>query len=64
MPNKYAHRYLAETQYPFNRRFETKAILPRLIKAAATTGAWTDSRVRVAEIQCQTRASSPKTRWP
>jgi transposase-like protein len=50
--NKYSHRYLAEVQYRFNRRFELKAILPRLIKAAATTGAWTESRLRVAEIPC------------
>lgn len=51
--NKYAHRYLAEAQYRFNRRFELKAILPRLIKAAATTGAWTDSRLRtVADFHC------------
>lgn len=30
---KYAHRYLAEHQYRFNRRFNMKAILPRLIRA-------------------------------
>jgi ISXO2-like transposase domain len=35
---KYAHRYLAESQYWFNRRFDLKAILPRLVHAAAVTG--------------------------
>jgi hypothetical protein len=30
---KYAHRYLAEHQYRFNRRFKMKAILPRLLRA-------------------------------
>lgn len=30
---KYAHRYLAEFQYRFNRRFNMKTILPRLLTA-------------------------------
>lgn len=30
---KYAHRYLAEHQYRFNRRFNMMAILPRLLRA-------------------------------
>ncbi len=34
---KYARRYLAEYQYRFNRRFDLKAIVPRLLRAAATT---------------------------
>ena len=34
---KYAHRYLGEMQYRFNRRFDLKAMLPRLLRAAVTT---------------------------
>lgn len=33
---KYAHRYLAEFQFRFNRRFEMKAILPRLLACRPT----------------------------
>jgi len=35
---KYAHRYLADAQYRFNRRFNLKSILARLVHAAAITG--------------------------
>jgi len=34
---KYAHRYLAEFQYRFNRRFDLRAILARLAVAAIAT---------------------------
>jgi len=34
---KYAHRYLAEFQYRFNRRFDLRSILIRLVAAACTT---------------------------
>jgi len=34
---KYAQRYLAEVQYRFNRRYNLRAILGRLVHAAATT---------------------------
>ena len=34
---KYAHRYLAEAQYRFNRRFNLASILARLLHAACTT---------------------------
>jgi len=34
---KYAHRYLAEVQYRFNRRFDLKIILRRLLVAAVST---------------------------
>ena len=34
---KYAQRYLAESQYRFNRRFDLKSILPRLLRAAVKT---------------------------
>jgi len=33
--SKYAHRYLAEVQYRFNRRFDLSAILARLLRASA-----------------------------
>jgi hypothetical protein len=39
----YTHRYLAEYQYRFNRRFDLKAILSRLLRASATTGSRTDA---------------------
>ena len=31
---KYAQRYLSEFQYRFNRRYDLKALLPRLVYAA------------------------------
>ena len=34
---KYAHRYLAEFSYRFNRRFDLPAMVPRLLRAAVTT---------------------------
>ena len=34
---KYAHRYLAEAQYRFNRRFNLASILARLLRAASIT---------------------------
>ena len=34
---KYAHRYLAQVQYLFNRRFNLRTILMRLIRAACCT---------------------------
>jgi hypothetical protein len=34
---KYAHRYLAEAQYRFNRRFNLSSILARLLRAACVT---------------------------
>ena len=34
---KYAHRYLADIQYRFNRRFDLKIILHRLLGAATST---------------------------
>lgn len=47
---KYADRYLAQFQYRFNRRFDLKSILPRLLHAAATTGARTEAYLRMAEV--------------
>ncbi len=49
---KYAFRYLAERQYLFNRRFDMKAILPRLLRASVTTGPRTEAWLRLAEHSC------------
>ena len=49
---KYAHRYLGEYQYRFNRRFDLTTILPRLIYAAANTGSCPERWLRLAEDQC------------
>ena len=49
--DKYGHRYLAETQYRFNRRFSLKDMLPRLLRACALTVPWPDPRLRLGEVQ-------------
>lgn len=49
---KYAHRYLAEVQYRFNRRFDLRAILPRLLRAAAVCSGQSLRSVRRAEAHC------------
>jgi ribosomal protein L37AE/L43A len=46
---KYAHRYLAEAQYRFNRRFNLASILARLLRAASLTSARPASFIRLAE---------------
>ena len=46
---KYAHRYLAEAQYRFNRRFNLAAILARLLRAASVTLPRPASVIRLAE---------------
>lgn len=46
---KYAHRYLAEAQYRFNRRFDLSVILMRLVRACAVTPPRPAHRIRVAE---------------
>lgn len=46
---KYPHRYLGEYQYRFNRRFELREMLPRLIIAAVHTGSRPESLLRMAE---------------
>jgi len=46
---KYAHRYLAEAQYRFNRRFNLRSILARLIRAACLTIPTPASAIRAAE---------------
>ena len=47
---KYAHRYLAEAQYRFNRRFNLRSILDRLIRAACLTIPTPASAIRTAEV--------------
>ena len=47
---KYAHRYLAEAQYRFNRRFNPRSILARLVRAACLTNPTPASAIRVAEL--------------
>ena len=48
---KYAHRYLAEAQYRFNRRFNLAAILARLLHAAAVTPPQPIVVIRMAEVR-------------
>ena len=47
---KYAHRYLAEAQYRFNRRFNLASILARLLRAASTTTPRPAAFIRAAEV--------------
>lgn len=46
---KYAHRYLAEVQYRFNRRFDLSVILVRLLRAAALATSHPERIIRAAE---------------
>ncbi|MGH8866146.1 MAG: IS1595 family transposase [Burkholderiales bacterium] len=48
---KYAHRYLAEVQYRFNRRFNLASILARLLRAAAVTPPRPAVLIRMAEAR-------------
>jgi hypothetical protein len=47
---KYAHRYLAEVQYRFNRRFNLASILARLLRAASITSPRPAQFIRAAEV--------------
>ena len=47
---KYAHRYLAEVQYRFNRRFDLSTIFVRLMRASAVTKPHPERRLRAAEL--------------
>jgi hypothetical protein len=47
---KYAHRYLAEFQYRFNRRFDLRRILQRLATAAVCTSPQPRRLIRLAEV--------------
>ncbi len=47
---KYAHRYLAEFQYRFNRRFNMRTIFSRLLTALIAAPASSEQRLRAAEV--------------
>lgn len=49
---KYAHRYLAQVQYLFNRRFNMRSILDRLARVACNTNPCPLRAVRLAEPSC------------
>lgn len=49
---KYAHRYLAEFQYRFNRRFNMRTIFGRLARAACCSLPHTRPIIRAAEVGC------------
>lgn len=49
---KYAHRYLGQVQYLFNRRFDLRAVLARLARAASHAGPCPLRAVRAAESSC------------
>ena len=49
---KYAHRYLAEFQYRFNRRFDMRAIFARLARLACGSPAMNRALIRAAEVGC------------
>lgn len=46
---KYAHRYLGEYQYRFNRRFDLVGMFKRLVKATANADKVTEQKLRLAE---------------
>jgi hypothetical protein len=50
--SKYAHRYLGEFAYRFNRRFDLASLTDRLIVAAAGTAPQPECRIRQAENAC------------
>jgi hypothetical protein len=52
---KYAHRYLAEAQYRFNRRFDLRRIMARLLRAACLSDPPPAHVIRVAEVRRQTK---------
>ena len=43
---KYAHRYLGEAAWRFNRRFRLEALVPRLLEAAARCQPWSEAKLR------------------
>jgi hypothetical protein len=46
---KYAHRYLVEFQYRFNRCFDLFVILARLLRVSSVTSPYPERLVRAAE---------------
>jgi hypothetical protein len=49
---KYAHRYLGQVQYLFNRRFDLRTILWRLGRAATQASPCPQRTVRAAKTPC------------
>ena len=49
---KYAHRYLAEFQYRFNRRFDMRTIFARLARVASGSSPINRMLIRAAEVGC------------
>ena len=49
---KYAHRYLGQMQYLFNRRFNLRSILRRLARAACQAAPCRLKAIRAAELSC------------
>lgn len=49
---KYAHLYLGQVQYLFNRRYDLRSILDRLARAASQTDPFPLRAVRAAESSC------------
>jgi transposase-like protein len=47
---KYGYRYLAEVQFRFNRRYDTRAMLGSLMRALAKTPRQPERGIRVAEV--------------
>ena len=47
---KYAHRYLGEAAWRFNRRFQLDALMPRLLVAAARCQPWSEARLRKVPV--------------
>ena len=47
--SKYAHRYLAEFAYRFNRRYDLTTILPRLLYAIVNFKPMPLSKLRLSE---------------
>ena len=47
---KYAHRYLGEAAWRFNRRFRLEAMVPRLLVAAARCQPWSETRLRKVPV--------------
>ncbi len=48
---KYAHRYLGEFQYRFNRRFDLAGMFKRIVKATAKADKVPEPKLRLAEDQ-------------
>ena len=47
---KYGYRYLAEVQFRFNRRYNMRAMLGKLLLALVTTPKQPERGIRVAEV--------------